>query len=95
MSAASASKNYAPRAPDMNRWAMYQRVGAKLKALRLAKGQNLQAVATALASSAGMIHKMENGEAPPPLYLIVAAAKYFGVGIEDIVVLADETGDDT
>lgn len=90
MSAASASKNYAPRAPDMNRWAMYQRVGAALKALRTAKGLNLQAVADAVGSSAGMIHKTENGEAPPPLHLIVACAKFYGVGIQDIVSLEEE-----
>ena len=87
---ATASKNYAPRAPDMARWAMYQRVGAKLKALRKAQGKNLQGIADAIGSSAGMVHKMENGEAPPPLYLIVACAKYFGVGIEEIVSLEDE-----
>lgn len=78
-------KSYAPRVPDMERWVMYKRVGARIRHYRNAKDETLHQVAAVIGCAATTLHKVETGGAPPPLHLVVACAKHFGVTMNDLV----------
>lgn len=86
---ATARKTYSPRMPDMQRWALYKKVGARIRFYRNAKGETLNQVATVIGCAHTMLHKIETGDAPPPLHLVVAIAKHFGVTMNDLVALED------
>lgn len=73
----------------MNRLALYKKVGSRVRFYRNAKGETLGQVAAVIGCAGTMLHKIELGDAPPPLHLLVGLAKYFGVTMNDLVQFED------
>lgn len=79
-----------PRMPDMARWALYKRIGARIRFYRNAMGQTLNQVASEVGCAGTMLHKIETGDAPPPMHIVASCAKYFGVTMNDLVPMEDK-----
>ena len=63
-----------------------RKFGAKLKALRTARGMTLQKLASALGYSAhGYISEIESGKKQPNVEFVLAAAKLFDVTTDELV----------
>lgn len=61
-------------------------LGVRLKELRIKKGKSLQEVADAVGASKAHIWDMETGRSKnPSIELLLKLAKFFGVGIADLV----------
>lgn len=58
------------------------RLGAKIRALRLAKGLGLAQLGAHSGLSAGMLSKLETGQVVPTLPTLMRIAMVFGVGLE-------------
>ena len=66
-------------------------LGNQIKALRLERGVTQETVATALGVSAQAVSKWETGAAAPDIALLPAISAYFGVSIDELFALSDET----
>ena len=61
-------------------------LGVRLKELRIKKGKSLQEVADAVGASKAHVWDMETGRSKnPSIELLLKLAKFFGVGIADLV----------
>lgn len=66
-------------------------LGARLKELRLRRGQSLQEVATAVGASKGHIWGLETAQTKnPSMDLLLQLARHFNVSLEEL--LQDEVG---
>lgn len=76
-----------PRAPDINRLQLYARVGRAVHRARNAADLTLGELSARSGVPLQTISKVEGGDAPPPLHVLVAIAKVLGVTLNDIVPL--------
>lgn len=73
------------RPPEVNRFDFYEKVGARMRKHRELANFSAAALGEAVGTSGPNLNKIEMGERPPPLHLIVAIAKVLGVKLEDLV----------
>ncbi len=66
-------------------------LGNQIKALRQARGVTQETVAETLGVSAQAVSKWETGAAAPDIALLPAISAYFGVSIDELFALSDET----
>lgn len=66
-------------------------LGNQIKALRLERGVTQETVAAALGVSAQAVSKWETGAAAPDIALLPTISAYFGVSIDELFALSDET----
>jgi len=66
-------------------------LGNQIKALRQARGVTQETVAEVLGVSAQAVSKWETGAAAPDIALLPAISAYFGVSIDELFALSDET----
>ena len=66
-------------------------VGNQIKALRAQRGITQETLATALGVSPQAVSKWENQAAAPDIQLLPAISTYFGVTIDQLFALSDET----
>ncbi len=66
-------------------------IGNQIKTLRAQRGVTQEAVAAALGVSAQAVSKWENGTTAPDISLLPAISAYFGVTIDELFALTDET----
>ena len=66
-------------------------IGNQIKALRTQKGVTQETLAQALGVSAQSVSKWENGASAPDIGLLPAISAYFGVTIDALFSLSDET----
>ena len=66
-------------------------VGNQIKALRLQRGITQETLAAALRVSPQAVSKWENQAAAPDIQLLPAISTYFGVTIDQLFALSDET----
>ncbi|MCV2863664.1 helix-turn-helix domain-containing protein [Albidovulum sediminicola] len=66
------------------------RIGAKIRALRTAKGLGLIQLGAHTGLSAGMLSKIETGQVVPTLPTLMRIALVFGVGLEHFFVAPSE-----
>jgi len=74
-----------PRIPDSVRWVLYEAVGQRLRQIRTDQGKSVSEVALAAGTTTGTLSRIEMAETPPPLHILVGAAKALGVTLNDIV----------
>lgn len=72
--------------------AALDRVGPRLKGLRLQRGATLTDVATATGMSKSMLSRLETGQRRPSLELLLPLAEVYRVPLDDLVG-APEVGD--
>lgn len=68
-----------------SRTRIVNRLGEKLKALRLRRGLTIRALAKALQAGYGAISDIENGKRQPNIDLVQKATVYFGVSADDLL----------
>lgn len=68
-----------------SRTRIVNRLGEKLKALRLRRGLTTRALAEALQAGYGAISDIENGKRQPNVDLVQKAAVYFGISADDLL----------
>lgn len=66
-------------------------IGKKIKALRIEKGITQETLATALNISSQAISKWETGTTEPDIQMLPALSIYFGVTIDELFSLTDES----
>ena len=81
-----------PRAPDINRLRLYERIGRRIRKVRIEKGVAVQALAEKSHTIQQSISKIESGDMAPPLHVLVAIAKALGVTLNDLVLVEDLEG---
>ncbi len=69
----------------MDRWYLYERVGQNLRRIRTEMGKTTSEIALAAGTTAGTLSRIEVAETPPPLHILVGAARALGVTLNDIV----------
>lgn len=74
-----------PRAPDMNRWALYEGIGKKIRELRMKKNLTAAQLGPLAGTTGSTMSKIEAGETPPPVHILVGAARALGVTLNDLV----------
>ena len=81
-----------PRAPDINRLRLYERIGRRIRKVRNEKQMEVGELATRSGTIQQSISKIEQGEMPPPVHLLVAIAKALGVTLNDLVPMEESDG---
>lgn len=66
-------------------------IGNKIKGLRLHRGVTQEALAEALGVTAQAVSKWERDAGTPDIALLPALAAYFGVSIDELFALSDDT----
>lgn len=66
-------------------------IGTKIKALRLQRGVTQETLAEKLNVSPQAVSKWERGTATPDIQLLPAISAYFGVSIDELFALSDDT----
>lgn len=66
-------------------------IGNQIKALRTQRGTTQEALAEKLGVSAQAVSKWERGAATPDIQLLPAISAFFGVSIDELFALSDET----
>lgn len=66
-------------------------IGSQIKAMRLRRGATQEALARHLGVTAQAVSKWENGTAAPDISLLPELSAYFGVSIDELFALSDET----
>lgn len=66
-------------------------IGNQIKSLRTQRGVTQEALAEKLGVSAQAVSKWERGSATPDISLLPAISAYFGVSIDELFALSDET----
>ena len=66
-------------------------IGSQIKTMRLQRGVTQDAVAKHLGVTAQAVSKWENGTAAPDISLLPELSAYFGVSIDELFALSDET----
>ena len=66
-------------------------IGNQIKALRLARGVTQETLAEKLGVSAQAVSKWERGATAPDVQLLPSLSAYFGVTIDALFALSDET----
>lgn len=79
--------NQPPRMKELDRWLLYKHVGARLRKYRMARNEPLVVTAGNIGTATSTLQRIENGETPPPLHLVVTAMKYFGIQPNDLIPL--------
>lgn len=69
-------------------------VGARLRALRIAKGLSLAELGRKIERSSQMMGRVERGESALPVYRLNLAARALDVNITHILAPPDDAGDD-
>lgn len=73
------------RHPNVDRLALYCRVGQALRQIREARGVSADDLATACGTAKGSLYHIETGRTPCPLHIIVSAAKFFDVTVDSLI----------
>lgn len=73
------------RHPDVNRLALYCRVGQAIRQTREARGVSADTLATACGTATGSLYNIESGRTPCPLHIIVNAAKFLDVTVDSLI----------
>ena len=66
-------------------------IGNQIKTLRLRRGVTQEAMALQLGITAQAVSKWETGASEPDISLLPAISAYFGVSIDELFALSDET----
>ena len=66
-------------------------IGNQIKALRLRRGITQEAMAQHFGITAQAVSKWERGAAAPDIEMLPAISAYFGVTIDELFALSDET----
>lgn len=85
MANASHKASATPRTPDMNRWMLYENIGKRIRALRIARNKTAGQLGAEAGTTQTTMSKIEAGETPPPVHVLVGAARALGVTLNDIV----------
>lgn len=81
-----------PRAPDIHRLRLYERVGRRVRKMRLERAVSVQELAEKTSTIQQSIAKIEAGDMPPPLHTLVAIAKVLNVTLNDLVPMEETDG---
>ncbi len=81
-----------PRVPDIRRLQLYERIGRRVRKARLAKNMETQELATKAGTIQQSISKIEQGDMPPPVHLLLNIAKALGVTMNDLVPVEEKDG---
>ncbi len=86
------SAGYTKKRPDEINWEEeHMELGNQIKALRLARGVTQETLAEKLRVSAQAVSKWERGATAPDVQLLPELSAYFGVTIDALFALSDET----
>lgn len=78
-------KNRATLAPTLPAEAIHRHLGARVKALRAARGWSLEALAQASGVSRSMLSQIEREQANPTLAVTLRIARAFGLGLGELL----------
>lgn len=75
----------ATKHPDIKRIELYARIGEQIAKRREELGLTVQDLADKMRTNDGTLHRIEQGDTPVPVHLLVSLAEFFDCTLDDLV----------